>query len=152
MEADLKISIKEPILPAGDYTIEQSVLIDEATGQIIAYRTIYYFFDKNTMEFQKYFSVFYFSDQNFKSDVVEYMNRVRVMDGKIMMDDFPEPTNVYLRMPHKRELVYMDNGVAIVIEVEAEAIQVDGIVDKERSLERYKQTEQQLIDIMKSII
>lgn len=51
-----------------------------------------------------------------------------------------------------RKLVYLENGVAIVIEAEADVVQDGSIVDKEKSIEKYKQTDKQLIDIMKSLI
>lgn len=152
VESVLQISIKDPVLPDGDYTVKQSVLIDEATEQIIAYRTIYYFFDKSTMELQYSYSIFYFAEKYFKSDELEHLKNVSRIDGKINIDDFPEPSNVYLKIPHIRKLVYLDNGVAIVIEAEADVVLDGGIVDEDKSLERYKQTDKQLIDMMKSLI
>ena len=33
-----------------------------------------------------------------------------------------------------------------------DVVQEDGVVDKEKNLERYKQTDKQLVDIMKSLV
>jgi hypothetical protein len=44
------------------------------------------------------------------------------------------------------------SGISIVVEAEADVIQEDGVVDKEKNLERYKQTDKQLVDIMKSLV
>ena len=57
-----------------------------------------------------------------------------------------------IKIPHMRNLVYFENGVANAIEAETDALQDGSIVDKEKSLERYKQTDKQLIGMMKSII
>ena len=152
VESALQISIKDPVLPDGDYTVKQYVLVDEVTDNIIAYQTVYYYFDKNILEFQNRFSVFYFAEQYFKSDELERLKNVSRIDGKINISDFPEPTNVHVKIPHVRKLVYLENGVAIVIEAEADVVQDGSIVDKEKSIEKYKQTDKQLIDIMKSLI
>jgi hypothetical protein len=51
-----------------------------------------------------------------------------------------------------RKLVYVENGISIVVEAEADVVMDGGIVDEDKSLERYKQTDKQLIDMMKSLI
>lgn len=51
----------------------------------------------------------------------------------------------------KSGAVYHDIDASQLAKMDA-IDQINGIVDKERSLERYKQTDQQLIDIMKSIV
>lgn len=152
LESALQTSVKDPDLPDGDYTMNQYVLVDEATENIIAYQTVYYYFNKNTLEFQNKFSIFYFADQYFKSDVLEQMKNVSITTEGISISDFPEPTNVHVKVPHVRKLVYVENGISVVIEAEADFIQEDNVVDKEKSLERYKQTDKQLVDIMKSLI
>ena len=152
MESALQTSIKDPLLPDGDYTIEQSVLIDEATGKIIAYQTNYLYFNKNTMEFQNSFSVFYFAEQQFISDKLEGLKNVTCIDGEINISEFPESNDVYAKIPHVRKLVYVENGIWVVVEAESNFVQDGSVVDKEKSLERYKQTDKQLIDIMKSLV
>lgn len=152
VESALQISIKDPVLPDGDYTVKQYVLVDEVTDNIIAYQTAYYYFDKNTLEFQNRFSVFYFAEQYFKSDVLGQMKNVSITDGEISIGDFSEPINVHVKMPHVRKLVYVENGISIVVEAEADVVMDGGIVDEDKSLERYKQTDKQLIDMMKSLI
>jgi hypothetical protein len=152
VESALQASVKSPNLPDGDYTTKQYVLVDEATENIIAYQTVYYFFNKNTLEFQNRFSVFYFAEQYFESDALEHMKNVSTTNGEISISDFPEPGNVHVKVPHVRKLVYVENGISVVIEAEADFVQEDGVVDKEKSLERYKQTDKQLVDIMKSLV
>ena len=152
VESALQISIKEPVLPDGDYTVKQYVLVDEATDNIIAYQTVYYYFDKNSLEFQNRFSVFYFAEQYFKSDVLEQMKNVSITNGEISISDFPEPIDVHVKMPHVRKLIYVENGISIVVEAEADVVLDGNIVDKEKSIEGYKQTDKQLIDMMKSLI
>lgn len=152
VESALQISIKDPVLPDGDYTVKQYVLVDEVTDNIIAYQTAYYYFDKNTLEFQNRFSVFYFAEQYFKSDVLEQIKNVSITDEEISIGDFSEPINVHVKMPHVRKLVYVENGISIVVEAEADVVMDGGIVDEDKSLERYKQTDKQLIDMMKSLI
>ena len=152
MESALQTSIKDPLLPDGDYTVEQGVLIDEATGKIIAYQTNYLYFDKNTMEFQNSFSVFYFAEQQFISDKLEGLKNVTCIDGEINISEFPESKDVYAKIPHVRKLVYVENGIWVVVEAESNFVQNGSVVDKEKSLERYKQTDKQLIDIMKSLV
>lgn len=152
VESALQTSVKDPDLPDGDYTINQYVLVDEATENIIAYQTVYYYFNKNTLEFQNKFSIFYFAEKYFKSDVLEQMKNVSITNGEISISGFPEPTNVHVKVPHVRKLVYMENGISVVMEAEADFVQEDSVVDKEKSLERYKQTDKQLVDIMKSLV
>jgi uncharacterized protein YcfL len=76
IESSLNITIKEPVLPDGDYTTKKSVLIDEATNKTIAYQTVYYFFDKDTMALKNSFGIFYFAINDFKSDEIEQMKNV----------------------------------------------------------------------------
>ena len=152
VESALQSSVKNPNLPDGDYTTNQYVLVDEATENIIAYQTVYYYFNKNTLEFQNRFSVFYFAEQYFESDALDHMKNVSITNGEISISDFPEPGNVHVKVPHVRKLVYVENGISVVVEAEADFVQEDGVVDKEKSLERYKQTDKQLVDIMKSLV
>lgn len=152
IESALQISIKDPVLPDGDYTVKQSVLVDEVTENIIAYQMVYYYFDKNTLEFQNRFSVFHFPKQYFKLDVLEQMKNVSIIDGEVSISDFSDLTNVHVKMPHVRKLVYLENDVAVVIEAETDAVLADNNVDEVKSLQRYRQTDNQLIALMKSII
>jgi len=104
------------------------------------------------LEFQNRFSVFYFAEQYFKSDVLGQMKNVSITDGEISISDFHEPINVHVKIPHVRKLLYVENGISIVVEAEADVVLDGSIVDKDKSLERYKQTDKQLIDMMKSLI
>ena len=152
VESAIQISIKDPALPDGDYTIEQSVLIDETTEKAIAYRTIYYFFDKNTMDFQNSFSVFYFANKHFKLDELESLKNVSRNEGEINISGFAERTNVHVKLPYVRKLVFVENGISIVVEAEADIVMDGSVVDEEKTLVRYKQTDKQLIGMMKSLI
>ena len=152
LESNLQILIKDPVLPDGDYTVKRYILVEETTENIIAYRTVYYYFDKNTLGFQNSFSFFYFAEQHFKLDELEQMKNVSKIDGEISISDFPEQTNVHVKIPHVRKLIYLENGISIVIEAEADAVLEGNIVDVIKSLERYEQIDKQLIDMMKSLI
>jgi hypothetical protein len=152
VESALQTSVKDPDLPDGDYTINQYVLVDEATESIIAYQTVYYYFNKDTLELQDKFSIFYFEEKYFKSEELEQMKNVSITNKETSISDFPEPTNVHVKVPHVRKLVYVENGISVVIEAEADFVQENSVVNKEKSLERYKQTDKQLVDIMKSLI
>lgn len=152
IEEALKISVKEPDLPRGDYTREQYVLIDDANKNIIAYQTSYYYFNKNTMEFENRFSIFYFAEKDFKSDEFEEMKDLIIVDKKISLSDLPKPLDVHVKMPHVRKLAYIENGILLVIEAEAEFVGKNNVVHKEASLDRYQETDRRLVDIMKSII
>ena len=114
--------VKDPVLPDGDYTTNQYVLVDEATGSIIAYQTVYYYFDKNTLEFQNRFSVFYFTEQHFKSDLLEKMKNVSITKEEISISGLPEPTNVHVKVPHVRKLLYVKNGISIVVEADRKSV------------------------------
>lgn len=152
IESSLNISIIDPVLPEGDYTTTQAVLVDDATDEIIAYLTDYYYFNKDTMEFQNRFSLFYFAEEHFNVEEIERMQNVTKTDGEIHIDDFVLPTNAHFKMPHVRKLLYLENGVSIVIEAEASAVTTEGKVDQEESLERYEQIDKQLIALMKSVL
>lgn len=151
VESSLSILIVDPILPEGDYTTSQSVLVDAATKKIIAYRTTYYYFDRNTKEFQNSFSIFYFTENNFNAEEIKMMQNVSETEREIQISDFVSPADVHVKMPHVNKLVFLQNGAGIVIEAEADVV-VDGSnIDKEKSLERFKETNGQLISLMKSI-
>lgn len=152
IESSMHISIIDPVLPEGDYTTTQGVLVDNATDEIIAYRTDYYYFNKDTMEFQNRFSLFYFAEDHFIAEEIERMQNVTKTNGEIHTDDFILPTNAHFKMPHVRKLLYLENGISIVVEAEASTVTTDGEVDQEKSLERYKYTDKQLLDLMKSIL
>lgn len=149
VESALQTSVKDPNLPNGDYTIKQYVLVDEVTENIIAYQTVYYYFNINTLEFLNNFSVFYFAEQYFKSDELDQMKNVNIKNEEICISDFLEPTNVHVKVPHVRKLVYIENGISVVIEAEVDFILEDSVVNIQKSLERYKQTDMHLIDIIK---
>jgi hypothetical protein len=58
-----------------------------------------------------------------------------------------------MRVPQTRELVYFDNGVGIVIEAITAPIMIDdGAVDEPSTLERYEQSDREIISLMKSLI
>lgn len=152
VESALQTSVKNPDLPDGDYTVKQYVLVDNATKNVIAYQTAYYYFNKDTLEFRNRFSVFYFADQYFRTDALEHMKNTSISNDGIFISNFPKPANVHAKVPYVSKLVYAKNDVLVVIEAEADFVQEDGVVDKEKSLERYRQTDKELVEIMKSLI
>lgn len=151
VESSLSISIVDPILPEGDYTTSQSVLVDVATKKITAYRTIYYYFDKNTKEFQNSFSTFYFAENHFNAEEIKKMQNVSETEGEIQIGDFASPTYAHAKMPYINKLVFLRNGAGIVIEAEADVVMNGSNIDEDKSLERFKETNNQLIALMKSI-
>jgi|LSQX01.2.fsa_nt_gb hypothetical protein len=148
----LRMTIKEPDLPAGDYTVDQEVLVDEVAGTVIAYQTIYTYFDPDTLAFKKKFSIFYFPDHYFDQAELESMRNTRLANEKILVDPFPEPGPVHVKVPHVRKLVYVEQGVALVIEAETHLVEGEGPVDQERSLDRYRQMDKELLDMMGSLL
>ncbi|MDD2235226.1 MAG: hypothetical protein PHZ11_09080 [Desulfitobacteriaceae bacterium] len=152
IESALSISVTDPVLPEGDYTTTQAVLVDDAMDEIIAYRTDYYYFNKDTMEFQKRFSFFYFAEEHFNAEEIERMQNVTKTDSEIHIDDFVLPTNAHFKMPHVRKLLYLENSVSIVIEAEAGIVTTEGKIDQEKSLERYEQTDKQLIALINQFL
>ena len=152
MKSVLHIFIIDPVLPEGDYTTTQSVLVDYATGEVVAFCTDYYYYNKDTLEFQKRFSIFYFLVDYFNAEELEQVQNATKSNGEIHVDDFSFPTNVNAKVPHVRKLIYLENRVGIAIEAEADVVKTEDKVDEEKSRERYEETDKQLIDLMKSII
>ncbi len=152
METALHITVTNPVLPSGDYTTEQSVLVDEATGKIIAYQTVYYFFDKDTMELQHSFRIFYLSTNNFVQDSFEQSDNIVLRKGAVHINEFVPVPRADAKIPHVRHLVYLNNSIAIVIEGETDAILTGDMVDQEKSLEKYEQLDKELISMMESLI
>lgn len=146
--SSLNISVIDPVLPDGDYTTKQYVLVDDAMDAIIAYQTAYYYFNKDTMDFQNRFSIFYFAEDYFNTEELEQVQNVTKSNEGIHIDDFSPSTNAYAKLPHVRKLVYLENGIGIAIEAEADAVITGSKVDQEKSLERYEQTDKQLITLM----
>jgi len=161
VESILQTSINVPVLPGGEYTLEQKIMIDEATGRTIAYQTIYTYFTLETMEFQRCFSVFYFSlddfmrrDRGFAN--FEQSDNIVCENGKTVIHDFPFPpvvANTTMRVPQKRELIYFNNSIGIVIEAITAPIMInDDAVDETSTLERYERSDRDIINLMKSLI
>jgi hypothetical protein len=167
VENDLHISLNDPVLPNGDCIVWQSVLIDEATGRIIAYKTSYTFFTMETMTFQRSFDVFIFLLDNFQRrdiGVSEFEQSENIVDenGEIAILDFPPVTgadvaNAYYsyRVSRLRTLVYFNGGIAIVVEANtAPAFVGDTVddVDEANTAQKYGQSDKDLIAIMQSLI
>lgn len=148
----LNISVTNPVLPDGDYTTKQAVLMDDATDAIVAYQTAYYYFNKDTMEFQNGFSIFYFAEDYFNAEKIEEMQNVAEVNGKIHIDDFTPSTDVYGKVPHVRKLIYLKNGAGMAIEAEADAVITGDKIDQKKSLECYEQTDKQLIALMSTSV
>ena len=158
----LQTPVNAPILPDGDYTVGQNIMIDEATGRTIAYQTTYTYFTVETMMFERAFSVFYFSLDDFMRrdycKLDEQSENIINEDGEITIHDFPLPPVVAgttSRVPQKRTLVYINNGIGIVIEAITAPIFIDydtNTVDETGTLERYLQSDREIISLMKSLI
>jgi len=154
--------VNAPVLPDGDYTVYQNIMIDEVTGKIIAYRTTYTYFTVETMMVERAFSVFYFSLDDFMRrdycKLDEQSVNIVNEDGEIAIHDFPLPPVVEgttSRVPQKRTLVYRGNGIGIVIEAITAPIMIDydtNTVDETGTLERYMQSDREIISLMKSLI
>jgi len=149
--SSLDISVIDPVLPNGDYTTKQYVLVDDEADETIAYRTDYYYFNKDTMDFQSRFSIFYFEEDHF-SEKIEEMQNVTEVNGEIHIDDFSPSTNAYAKVPHVRKLVYLKNGVGIAVEAEANAVITGGKVEQGKSLELYELTDKQLIALVDTFV
>lgn len=148
----LRMTIKEPDLPAGDYTLDQEVLVDEVTGSVIACQAVYTYFDPDNLAFQKKFSIFNFPDHYFDQAELESMRNTHLANEKIVVDPFPEPGPAHVKIPHVRRLVYVEQGVVLVIEAETDLVEGEGLVDQKKSLERYRQTDKELLDLMGSLL
>ena len=153
VEMALQIVINEPVLPHGDYTTEQSLLVDEATDKIIAYKTAYYFFDKSTKEVQYSFSVFYMAIDDFKPNSFAQSENIVLVDGISRVNGFPVVSYSPGRISHVRCLTYLENGIAIVVEAEARPVLTgNGEVDEAESLEKYEQLDKALVNMMEALI
>jgi len=156
----LPTPVKAPILPNGDYTMGQNIMIDEVTGKTIAYQAGYTYFTVETMLYQRSFSIFYFSLDDFMrrdyGNLDEQAESIVDEDGEIVIHDFPLPPVVVgttARVPQKRTLVYLNNGIGVVIEaITAPVFIDDDIVDEASTLERYEQSDREIISLMKSLI
>lgn len=152
IEADFQIAIKSPVLPDGNYTTKQYVLKDKFGKDIIGYQTVYYYFDKETLDFQSSYSLFYLTEHNFKWDDVKQIQNVSITDGEINIDNFEEISDLNAKTPHLRRLLYLEDNVAIVIEAETYAAIENNIIDRAKSLEKYSEVDKQLENMMKSLI
>jgi hypothetical protein len=144
------------VLPNGDCVFEQSILFDVATETPIAYKNTYIYFTLETMEFQREFSIFSFSLDDFgkrDSAELEQSENITYENGEIAILDFPAPVvNASSRIPHRRTLVYFNNGAAIVIEAITAPTFIGDVFDEAGSLEKYEQSDRELINIMRSLI
>jgi hypothetical protein len=132
-------------------------MIDEATGMTIAYQTDYIYFTLEIMDFRSCFSVFHFSlivFMNTDNGTLEQSENIVYEKGKIIIHDFATPVvNTSLRISHMRILTYINNDSAIVIQAfTAPVLNGDDIVDEPKSLERYLQSDKELIGMMQSLI
>jgi len=153
-EADsaLQLAINEPIFPYGDYTTAQSVLIDEASGKILAYKTLYYFFDKRTNEVQYSFSTFYMAAKDFQPNSFSQSENIVFADGMLRVNAPATAAETHTKAPHVRCFTYLHNGIAIVVEANASPILAGNRVDEAKSLEKYEQLDKALASTMESLI
>ena len=68
------------------------------------------------------------------------------------MEAFEESTNLNAKTPHIRRLIYLEDGVSIAIEAEADIVMEDNVIDAVKSLEKYSEVDKQLENMMKSLI
>jgi hypothetical protein len=152
LESALAIATVTPELPGGDYTTRQSVLTGVETGDVIAYQTEYIFFDTSTLKFISRFSLVYLVAECFDASGLTEMVNVTVDGASVSIDEFIEPVVVHNKFPHVRKLVYMQDGVAVALEAETVLVEENGIIDYERSVERFKMADQELVEFMKSLV
>ena len=151
VETAMQVSLTDPALPNGDYTTVQSVLEDATSGNIIAYQTVYYYYNIDTMVFQRSFSVFYFS-RAYVNDNLKQSDNITNIDGVIQIGNFTSVPNADTKLPHVRELVYFQNDIAVVLEAETDVLLINDTIDEVESLLNYTRVDYQTIDIMKSLI
>ncbi len=153
VESMLNLVIRDPVLPEGDYTAAGSVLRDVRTGEIIACAIDYIYFDPGTMGFINSFTVFYFDPESFEVEKITGTQLVASEQGEPQIDALSPPKEVYAKVPHVRSLVFFDGGAGIAVEAQAHFVPAgDGTIDRERSLERYRKTDGQLVEMMRSLI
>ena len=157
VEEALHAYVNTPFLPDGDYTYKQQIMIDEATGRTIAYQTVYTYFTMETMMFERCFSVFYFSLDDFsKRDYrnLEESENIVHENSEVTIYKFPDPivSNAYYGMPQVRQLIYFNTDVAIVIEAITAPAEFDDVVYEAETLEKYEQSDKELISMMQSLI
>lgn len=153
VESMLDQSVQDPVLPEGDYTTAGSVLRDVRTGEIIAYAIDYIYFDPGTTGFINSFTVFYFDAGPFEVKKITGTQLVTLEQGEPHIDALSPPSEAYGKVPHVRSLVFLDCGTGIAVEAQADFVPAqDGTIDRERSLERYRKTDGQLVEMMGSLI
>ncbi len=152
IETRLGIVVKEPALPAGDYTTAGSVLRDVRTDQVIAYRIDYIYFDPVTLDFLNSFRLFYFDARSFDPDRITATQIVTLQNGEPRIDELTPPTEAYGKVPHVRSLLFLTNGAGVAIEAQANFVAAGKAIDQQKTLELYKQTDRQLVGMMRSLI
>lgn len=153
IESQLDLVVRDPELPEGDYTAAGSVLRDVRTDEIIAYAIDYIYFDPATMAFISSYTVFYFDAGFYDAEKITGTQEVTLEQGDLRIDVFSPPTEAYGKVPHVRSLVFFDGGKGIAVEAMAHFVPAqDGTVDQESSLELYKKTDTELVEMMKSLI
>ncbi len=153
VESMLDQSVQDPVLPEGDYTAAGSVLRDVRTGEIIACAIDYIYFDPGTMGFINSFTIFYFDPEPFEVEKITGTQLVTLEQGEPQIEALSPPKEAYAKVPHVRSLVFFDGGAGIAVEAQAHFVPAqDGTIDRERSLERYRKTDGQLVEMMRSLI
>ncbi len=154
IESRFNMIVQDPALPAGDYTAAGSVLRDVQTGEIAAYAIDYVYFDPQTAALINSFTLFYFDMGRFDAEKVTGTQTVASKDGEMQINEFGPPGKTNGKVPHVRSLVYFGGGIGIAIEAQAQAISfVNGsAVDQVKSLELFKKTDEELVEMMRSLI
>ena len=89
---------------------------------------------------------------HFLADELERVKNVEIADGEVRIRDFPEPGDAHVKVPHMRKLVYLENGIAVVVKAEADAVLDGDKAEPEQSLEKFKRTDRQLMLMMASLV
>jgi hypothetical protein len=90
---------------------------------------------------------------------LEQSENIVYENGEIVIYDFPPFTDVDVanayysyKIPHLRRLVYFNDGIAIVIEANTAPTFTGDTVDEANTIEKYEQSDKELIGIMQSLI
>jgi hypothetical protein len=152
IESALGVVIQKPLLPAGDFTTEHHALVEEATGDVAAYRTDYYYFVIETMEFRSRFSIFYLAMRYFDEGELKKLQNVRKVDGKVIIDAFPPVQPAHFKVGQLRMMLYIDTDAGIAVESIAYPVWSGEKEDETASLHLYAQVDSAHIAMMHSIV
>lgn len=163
LQSYFKTQINAPKLPDGDYTTEQSILVDTKTATPLVYQTIYYYYDVKTNEVINSFRIFYFKTDTVLDTSIQSSDNIMVENGVVRINDFSTGFSLAHQLPHMRNLVYIKNGFVTYVTSQANPFvtyvtsQVNPItstvkIDEAKTADLSTQTDKEIISIMESCI